>query len=93
MRKLLIAFSVILIGFNPVNACPIPEKDKDDILSELCSLGEKKIKGKWENSSLNNTIIFINYGKLAPENSSKGNRMLAGLTCSFRNYKKLNYLF
>ena len=42
MRKLLITFSVILIGFNPVNACPIPEKDKDDILSELCSLGEKR---------------------------------------------------
>ena len=87
MRKLLITFSVIFIGFNPVNACPIPEKDKDDILSELCSLGEKKNEGKWENLRLNNMIIFINYGKLPPENSPKGNRMLAGLTCSFRNYK------
>ena len=87
MRKLLITFSIIFIGFNPVNACPIPEKDKDDMLSELCSLGEKTDYVKWENSRLNNMIILINYGKLPPDNSPKGNRMLAGLTCSFRNYK------
>ena len=87
MRKLLVTFSAIFIVFNPVNACPISDKDKDDILSELCSLGEKKDYGKWKNSRLNNMIILINYGKLPPDNSPKGNRMLAGLTCSFRNYK------
>ena len=87
MRKLLITFSAIFTVFNPVNACPIPEKDKDDILSELCSLGEKKDEGKWENSRVNNMIILINYGKLPSDNSPKGNQMLASLTCSFRNYK------
>ena len=87
MRKLVITFSAIFIVINPVNACPISEKDKDDMLLELCSLGERKDDGKWENSRLNNMIILINYGKLPPDNSPKGNRMLAGLTCSFRNYK------
>tara|TARA_Y100001978_G_scaffold131263_1_gene117382 strand:- start:350 stop:478 length:129 start_codon:yes stop_codon:yes gene_type:complete len=42
MRKLLITFSTNFIVFNSVNACPIPEKDKEDILSEICSLGEKR---------------------------------------------------
>ena len=87
MRKLLITFNVIFIVVNPVKACPIPEKDKDDMLSELCSIGEKKDYGKWENSRLNNMIILINYGKLSPDNNPKGNRILAGLTCRFRNYK------
>ena len=87
MRNLLITFSAIFIVVYPVNACPIPEKDKDDMLSELCSLGGKKDDGKWKNSRLNKMIILINYGKLTPENSPKGNGILAGLTCSFRNYK------
>ena len=87
MKKLLITLSSIFIVVNPVNSCPIPEREKDDMLSYLCSLGEKTYDGKWVNSKLNNMIILINYDKLPPDNSHKSNQMLAGLTCSFRNYK------
>ena len=86
MRKLIITISIIFFVVNSVNACPIPERDKDDMLSELCSFGEKKDGGQWRNSGLNNMIILINYGKLPPDYSPKGIQMLAGLTCSFRDY-------
>ena len=43
--------------------------------------------GDWSSNRLNDMIILFKFGKLPPEKSNKGNRMLAGLTCSFRNYK------
>ena len=53
------------------------------MLSELCTMDD----GDWSSNRLNEMIILFKFGKLPPEKSNKGNRMLAGLTCSFRNYK------
>ena len=53
------------------------------MLSELCTMDD----GDWSSNRLNEMIILFKFGKLPPEKSDKGNRMLAALTCSFRNYK------
>jgi len=39
------------------------------------------------------SFILFKFGKLPPKKSHKGNRTLAGLTCSFRNYKNLIIYF
>ena len=53
------------------------------MLSELCTMDD----GDWSSNRLNEMIILFKFGELPPDKSHKGNRMLAGLTCSFRNYK------
>ena len=53
------------------------------MLSELCTMDD----GDWSSNRLNEMIILFKFGKLPPEKSNKGNQILAGLTCSFRNYK------
>ena len=83
MRKLLLIISGFLIIVNPIIACPNPEKNKDQLLSELCSMND----GKWSSNRLNEMIILNQYDKLPPEANTKGNRILAGLTCSFREFK------
>ena len=83
MRKLLLTFSGFLIIVNPVIACPILYKNKDQFLSELCNIDD----GKWSSNRLNEMIILNQYDKLPQEASKKSNRILAGLICRFREYK------
>ena len=84
MRKILLTIlSSAFIFIGPIVACPVEEEDKNKILSELCNMDD----GNWSSNRLNEMIILFKFGKLPPEKSNKGNRMLAGLTCSFRNYK------
>ena len=60
-----------------VYACPIEGQDKDQLISDLCSMDD----GKWESNRLNEMIILAKYEKLPPEATTKGNRTLAALTC------------
>ena len=84
MRKILLTiFSATFVFIGTINACPLEEEDQNKMLSELCTMDD----GDWSSNRLNEMIILFKFGKLPPENSHKGNRMLAGLTCSFRNYK------
>ena len=84
MRKILLTiFSAAFVFIGPINACPLEEEDKNKMLSELCTMDD----GDWSSNRLNEMIILFKFGKLPPEKSDKGNRMLAALTCSFRNYK------
>ena len=84
MRKILLTiFSVTFVFIGTINACPLEEEDQNKMLSELCTMDD----GDWSSNRLNEMIIFFKFGKLPPEKSNKCNRMLAGLTCSFRNYK------
>ena len=71
---------IILTLISPVYSCPIKGQDKDQLLSELCNIGDD---GKWESNRLNEMIILANYEKLPPEGTKKGNRTLAALTCEF----------
>ena len=84
MRKILLTiFSVTFVFIGTINACPLEEEDQNKMLSELCTMDD----GDWSSNRLNEMIILVKFGELPPEKSHKGNRMLAGLTCSFRNYK------
>ena len=64
----------------PLYSCPIEDQDKDQLLSELCSIGDDN---KWVSNRLNEMIILAKYEKLTPEGTKKGNRTLAALTCEF----------
>ena len=84
MRKILLTiFFASFVFIGTINACPLEEEDHNKMLSELCNMDD----GDWSSNRLNEMIILFKFGKLPPEKSHKGNRMLAGLTCSFRNYK------
>ena len=84
MRKILITnFSEPFVFIGPINACPLEEEDKNKMLNELCTMDD----GDWSSNRLNEMIILFKFGVLPPEKSHKGNRMLAGLTCIFRNYR------
>ena len=66
-----------LTFMTPVYACPIEGQDKDQHISELCSMDD----GDWSSNRLNEMIILAKYEKLPPEATTKGNRTLAALTC------------
>ena len=80
MRKLLSIISLIFI-INPVYSCPINGQDKDQFLNELCKIDD----GKWSSNRLNEMIILTKFERLPPEATKKGNRILAALTCGFKN--------
>ena len=75
MKALLLLSALTFM--TPVNACPIEGQDKDQLISDLCSMDD----GKWESNRLNEMIILAKYEKLPPEATTKGNRTLAALTC------------
>ena len=50
----------------PLYSCPIERQDKDQLLSELCNIGDD---GKWESNRLNEMIILAKYEKLPPEST------------------------
>ena len=77
MKALLLLSALTFM--TPVYACPIEGQDKDQLISDLCSMGD----GKWESNRLNEMIILAKYEKLPPEGTKKGNRILAALTCEF----------
>ena len=84
MRKILLTiFFASFVFIGTINACPLEEEDHNKMLSELCNMDD----GDWSSNRLNEMIILFKFGKLPPEKSNKGNRLLASLTCSFRNYK------
>ena len=80
MKRLLLPLLAALPFMTPLYSCPIEGQDKDQLLSELCNIGDD---GKWESNRLNEMIILVNYEKLPPEGTKKGNRTLAALTCEF----------
>ncbi len=80
MKRLLIPLLAALPFMAPLYSCPIEGQDKDQLLSELCNIGDD---GKWESNRLNEMIILAKYEKLPPESTKKGNRTLAALTCEF----------
>ena len=80
MKRLLLALIAALAFMTPLYSCPIEGQDKDQLLSELCNIGDN---GKWESNRLNEMIILAKYEKLPPEGTKKSNRTLAALTCEF----------
>ena len=79
MRKILLTiFFATFVFIGTINACPLEEEDKNKMLSELCTMDD----GDWSSNRLNEMIILFKFGKLPPENSNKGNQILAGLTLS-----------
>ena len=78
MKALLLLSALTFM--TPLYSCPIEGQDKDQLLSELCNIGDD---GKWESNRLNEMIILAKYEKLPPEGTKKGNRVLAALTCAF----------
>jgi len=80
MKRILLTQLAALAFMTPLYSCPIEGQDKDQLLSELCSMGDD---GKWKSNRLNEMIILANYEKLPPEGTKKGNRRLAALTCEF----------
>ena len=80
MKRLLLSLLAALTYMTPLYSCPIEGQDKDQLLSELCNIGDD---GKWESNRLNEMIILAKYEKLPPEGTKKGNRTLAALTCEF----------
>ena len=84
MRKILLTiFYSGFIFIGSIHSYSVEDEDKSKLLSELCAMDD----GNWSSNRLNEMIILFKFGKLPPEKSNKGNRMLAALTCSFRNYK------
>ena len=67
----------ILTFMTPLYSCPIEGQDKDQLISDLCSMDD----GDWSSNRLNEMIILAKYEKLPPESTTKGNRTLAALTC------------
>ena len=80
MKRLLLLLLSFIALMTPLYSCPIEGQDKDQLLSELCNIGDD---GKWESNRLNEMIILAKYEKLPPEGTKKGNRTLAALTCEF----------
>ena len=80
MKRLLLPLIAALAFMTPLYSCPIEGQDKDQLLSELCNIGDD---GEWESNRLNEMIILAKYEKLPPEGTKKGNRTLAALTCKF----------
>ena len=78
MRKLILIISVIFI-INPVYSCPIDGQDKDQLLGELCKIGD----GKWSSNRLNEMIILTKFEKFPYKATEKSNRILAALICDF----------
>ena len=79
MKPLLLPLLAAIAFMKPLYSCPIEGQDKDQLLSELCSIDD----GKWESNRLNEMIILAKYEKLPPEGTKKGNRTFAALTCEF----------
>ena len=77
MKKKASLLLTTLTLMSPVYSCPIKGQDKDQLLSELCSIDD----GNWASNRLNEMIILSKYEKLLPEGTKKGNRTLAALTC------------
>ena len=77
MKKKALLLLSILTFMTPVYSCPIEGQDKDQLISELCSMDG----GDWSSNRLNEMIILAKYEKLPPESTTKGNRTLAALTC------------
>tara|TARA_R100000278_G_scaffold109542_1_gene86553 strand:- start:304 stop:546 length:243 start_codon:yes stop_codon:yes gene_type:complete len=75
MKALLLLSALTFM--TPVYACPIEGQDKDQLISDLCSMDD----GDWSSNRLNEMIILAKYEKLPPESTTKGNRTLAALTC------------
>ena len=81
MRELILIISLIFT--NPIFSCPIEGQDKDQLLSELCNIDY----GKWSSNRLNEMIILTKFESLPSEASPRGNRILAALTCGFKEFK------
>ena len=77
MKKKALLLLSILTFMTPVYSCPIEGQDKDQLISELCSMDG----GDWSSNRLNEMIILAKYEKFPPESTTKGNRTLAALTC------------
>ena len=77
MQRLLLPLLAAVAFMTPLYSCPIEGQDKDQLISDLCSMDD----GKWESNRLNEMIILAKYEKLPPESTTKGNRILAALTC------------
>ena len=80
MKHLLLPLLAALPFMTPLYSCPIEGQNKDELLSELCNIGDD---GKWESNRLNEMIILAKYEKLPPEGTKRGNGRLAALTCKF----------
>ena len=77
MKRLLLPLLAAIAFMTPLYSCPIEGQDKDQLISELCSMDD----GDWSSNRLNEMIILAKYEKLPPESTTKGNRTLAALTC------------
>ena len=77
MKKKALLLLSILTFMTPLYSCPIEGQDKDQLISELCSMDD----GDWSSNRLNEMIFLAKYEKLPPESTTKGNRTLAALTC------------
>ena len=80
MNRLLLPLIAAFAFMTPLYSCPIEGQDKDQLISDLCSMDD----GDWSSNRLNEMIIFAKYEKLPPEATTKGNRTLAALTCELR---------
>ena len=80
MKRLLLLLLSFIAFMTPLYSCPIEGQDKDQLLSELCNIGDD---GKWKSNRLNEMIILAKYEKLPPEGTKRGNRTLAASTCEF----------
>tara|TARA_B100000161_G_scaffold259910_1_gene226342 strand:+ start:589 stop:846 length:258 start_codon:yes stop_codon:yes gene_type:complete len=84
MRKILLTiFYSGFIFIGSIHSYSVEDEDKSKLLSELCAMDD----GNWSSKRLNEMIILLKFGKLTPEKSLEGNRILAGLTCDFYNKK------
>ena len=81
MKRLLIPLLAALAFMTPLYSCPIEGQDKDQLLSELCKIDD----GKWSSNRLNEMIILTKFESLPTESTINGNRILAALTCGFKN--------
>ena len=83
MRQLHFIICSIFILITPIYSCPIDGQDKEELLIELCNIDD----GKWESNRLNEMIILTKYERLPSEATKNGNRILAALTCRFKEFK------
>ena len=81
LMKLLSIISLIFI-INPVHSCPIDGQEKDQLLSELCKIGD----GEWSSNRLNEMIILTKFESLPSKATDKSNRILTALICDFKNF-------
>ena len=83
MKGLLLPLLTALAFMTPLYSCPIEGQDKDELLSELCNIDD----GKWSSNRLNKMIIHTKFESLPFAVTEKGNRVLARLTCGFKEFK------